>query len=136
MADRTSILAATTSIMETGLTSAGVYKFKNIQTVFLDEPEYPVVYVLAGAEDREARGVTTGHKGELDILVRIAVKQKEGEEEDQLNPLIEKVYELIDANPSLQGTVHVAEVASCGTDEGLLYPIAIAEIVVETVYLE
>ena len=136
MADRAQILAAATDIISTGMTSAGVLKVKNKQTYFLDEPEYPVIYVLAGAEDRSARGITGGHKGEMDILIRIATKANEGEEQDTINPYIEQVYTLIDNNPSLGGTVSVAEVATCGTDEGLLYPIEIAEIVVETVYLE
>ena len=134
MASRVNILSQLTSIINAGVPQAA--KVKNTQTDFASESAYPVIYILAGPEERIPRDTGNGTRGNLDMIVRVAAKGHSGSEDDVINPLIETITDLILANSTLNTTVLDAYVSNIETDQGTLYPFALAELTITTFYTE
>ena len=113
----------------------------NVQTrmKFWDEIEqYPAVHMAAGAETREYWG--GGNKWRfLSITIRAYVNAEDPIQE--LEELLEDIETVIDANNSLTyrqlGTdagVSQFTVLSISTDEGVLAPLGIGEMIIEARY--
>jgi len=123
---------------------SGNYKARldnNVETrmKFWDEIEqYPAVHMAAGAETREYWG--GGNKWRfLSITIRCYVNAEDPIEE--LEELLEDIETVIDANNSLTyrqlGTdagVTQFTVLSISTDEGVLAPLGIGEMIIEARY--
>ena len=123
---------------------AGSFKARldgNVETrmKFWDEIEqYPAVHMAAGTETREYWG--GGNKWRfLNITIRAYVNAEDPIQE--LEELLEDIETLIDANNSLTyrqlGTdagVSQFSVLSISTDEGVLTPLGIGEMIIEARY--
>ena len=117
--------------------------FDNVQSkmVFLDEIEqYPKVCVVAGDETREY--LPDGYKWRfLSLTIRAYVNNEEDAQEE-LALLFEDIERIIDENDALvyDDTVNPSEsttsltIESIGTDEGVIQPLGIGEMVVEVRY--
>ena len=117
--------------------------FDNVQSkmVFLDEIEqYPKVCVVAGDETREY--LPDGYKWRfLSLTIRAYVNNEEDAQEE-LALLFEDIERIIDENDALvyDDTVDPNEsttsltIESIGTDEGVIQPLGIGEMVVEVRY--
>ena len=117
--------------------------FENVQSkmVFLDEIEqYPKVCVVAGDETREY--LPDGYKWRfLSLTIRAYVNNEEDAQEE-LALLLEDIERIIDENDALvyDDTVDPSEsttsltIESIGTDEGVIQPLGIGEMVVEVRY--
>ena len=117
--------------------------FDNVAShlVFLDEiQQYPKVCVVAGDESRQY--LPDGFKWRfLSLTIRAYVSNEEDAQEE-LSLLIEDIERIIDDNdalvyddavsPNEQTTSMTIE--SIGTDEGVIAPLGIGEIVVEVGY--
>ena len=117
--------------------------FDNVAShlVFLDEiQQYPKVCVVAGDESRQY--LPDGFKWRfLSLTIRAYVSNEEDAQEE-LSLLIEDIERIIDDNdalvyddavsPNEQTTSMTIE--SIGTDEGVIAPLGIGEIVVEVRY--
>ena len=117
--------------------------FDNVAShlVFLDEiQQYPKVCVVAGDESRQY--LPDGFKWRfLSLTIRAYVSSEEDAQEE-LSLLIEDIERIIDDNdalvyddavsPNEQTTSMTIE--SIGTDEGVIAPLGIGEIVVEVRY--
>ena len=126
------------------INGAGAFKSRldgNVETrmKFWDEIEqYPAVHMTAGSETREYWG--GGNKWRfLSITIRIYVNAEDPIEE--LEELLEDIETVIDANNSLTyrqlGTdagVSQFTVLSISTDEGVLTPLGIGEMIIEARY--
>ena len=117
--------------------------FENVQSkmVFLDEIEqYPKVCVVAGDETREY--LPDGYKWRfLSLTIRAYVNNEEDAQEE-LALLLEDIERIIDENDALvyDDSVDPSEqttsltIESIGTDEGVIRPLGIGEMVVEVRY--
>ena len=117
--------------------------FDNVQSkmVFLDEIEqYPKVCVVAGDETREY--LPDGYKWRfLSLTIRAYVNNEEDAQEE-LALLFEDIERIIDENDALvyDDSVNPNEsttsltIESIGTDEGVIQPLGIGEMVVEVRY--
>ena len=117
--------------------------FDNVQSkmVFLDEIEqYPKVCVVAGDETREY--LPDRYKWRfLSLTIRAYVNNEEDAQEE-LALLFEDIERIIDENDALvyDDTVNPSEsttsltIESIGTDEGVIQPLGIGEMVVEVRY--
>jgi len=105
---------------------------------FWDEvEEYPFVSIVAGQERREY--LPGGFKwGFLSINIRVFVQDEDAQ--TKLEQIFEDIEVLLDANNNLQyGTTAQEEctdirILSITTDEGLLNPLGVGEMVVEVRY--
>ena len=123
---------------------SGAFKSRlddNVETrmKFWDEIEqYPAIHMAAGAETRQYWG--GGNKWRfLSITIRAYVNSEDPIEE--LEELLEDIETVIDANNSLTyrqlGTdagVSQFSVLSISTDEGVLTPLGIGEMIIEARY--
>ena len=117
--------------------------FDNVQSkmVFLDEiAQYPKVSVVAGDETREYQ--PGGYKWRfLTLTIRAYVHNEENAQEE-LALLLEDIERLVDENDALvyDDSVNPSEsttsltIESIGTDEGVVQPLGIGEMVVEVRY--
>ena len=117
--------------------------FDNVQSkmVFLDEIEqYPKVCVVAGDETRQYQ--PGGYKWRfLTLTIRAYVHNEENAQEE-LALLLEDIERLVDENDALvyDDSVNPSEsttsltIESIGTDEGVVQPLGIGEMVVEVRY--
>ena len=117
--------------------------FDNVQSkmVFLDEIEqYPKVCVVAGDESREYQ--PAGYKWRFLTLTVRAYVHNEEDAQEELALLLEDIERIIDENDALvyDDTVNPSEsttsltIESIGTDEGVIQPLGIGEMVVEVRY--
>ena len=117
--------------------------FDNVQSkmVFLDEIEqYPKVCVVAGDESREYQ--PAGYKWRFLTLTVRAYVHNEEDAQEELALLLEDIERIIDENDALvyDDTVDPNEsttsltIESIGTDEGVIQPLGIGEMVVEVRY--
>ena len=117
--------------------------FDNVATkmVFLDEIEqYPKVCVIAGDETREY--LPDGYKWRFLNLTIRAYINNEDDAQEELALLLEDIERIIDENDALvyDDTVDPSEsttsltIESIGTDEGVIRPLGIGEMVVEVRY--
>ncbi len=127
-----------------GIDGSGAFKTRlddNVETrmKFWDEIEqYPAIHMAAGAETRQYWG--GGNKWRfLNITIRCYVNAEDPIEE--LEELLEDIETVIDANNSLTyrqlGTdagVSQFTVISIDTDEGVLAPLGIGEMIIEARY--
>lgn len=117
--------------------------FDNVQSkmVFLDEIEqYPKVCVVAGDESREYQ--PAGYKWRFLTLTVRAYVHNEEDAQEELALLLEDIERIIDENDALvyDDTVVPNEqttsltIESITTDEGVIQPLGIGEVVVEVRY--
>ena len=117
--------------------------FDNVATkmVFLDEIEqYPKVCVIAGDETREY--LPDGYKWRFLNLTIRAYINNEDDAQEELALLLEDIERIIDENDALvyDDSVDPSEqttsltIESIGTDEGVIRPLGIGEMVVEVRY--
>ena len=117
--------------------------FDNVATkmVFLDEIEqYPKVCVIAGDETREYQ--PGGYKWRFLNLTIRAYIHNEDDAQEELALLFEDIERIIDENDALvyDDSVNPSEsttsltIESIGTDEGVIQPLGIGEMVVEVRY--
>ncbi len=107
---------------------------------FWDEvDEFPAVHLNAGSETREYQG--GGYKDRfLSITIRCYVNEENAQ--NALNALMEDVETVIEENSNLQYSdtqnnlfnVQQITVVSIDTDEGVLEPLGVGEILVEVRY--
>ena len=117
--------------------------FNNVKgkMLFLDEiEEYPKVCVIAGDEVREYQ--TAGFKWRfLSLTIRAYVRNEEDAQEE-LATLFEDIEKIIDENDALvydtsivpNGTTTSMTVDSLTTDEGVIAPLGIGEMIVTVRY--
>jgi len=117
--------------------------FENVQSkmAFLDEIEqYPKVCVVAGDETREY--LPDGYKWRFLTLTVRAYVHNDEDAQEELALLFEDIERIIDENDALvyDDTVNPSEsttsltIESIGTDEGVIQPLGIGEMVVEVRY--
>ena len=117
--------------------------FDNVaaRMVFLDEIEqYPKVCVIASDESREYQ--PGGFKWRFITLTIRAYVHNEEDAQEELALLLEDIERIIDENDALvyDDTVNPSEtttsltIESIGTDEGVIQPLGIGEMVVEVRY--
>ena len=117
--------------------------FDNVQSkmVFLDEIEqYPKVCVVAGDESREYQ--PAGYKWRFLTLTVRAYVHNEEDAQEELALLLEDIERIIDENDALvyDDSVDPSEqttsltIESISTDEGVIEPLGLGEIVVEVRY--
>ena len=117
--------------------------FENVQSkmAFLDEIEqYPKVCVVAGDETREY--LPDGYKWRFLTLTVRAYVHNDEDAQEELALLFEDIERIIDENDALvyDDTVNPSEsttsltIESIGTDEGVIEPLGIGEMVVEVRY--
>ncbi len=107
---------------------------------FWDEvEEFPAIHLNAGSETREYQG--GGYKDRfLAITVRCYVNEENAQ--DALNALMEDVETVVEENSNLQYfdaqnnefSVQQITVVSIDTDEGVLEPLGVGELVIEVRY--
>ena len=99
---------------------------------FLDEiNDFPSVYLQAGSEDRvyDSKGLTTST---LDIMIRVYVQTENAVEE--LESTMQDIEFVIYNMDTEQYGMMDVQVATMGTDEGLLDPYGIGEVGVTVQY--
>ena len=117
--------------------------FENVTSkmLFLDEIEqYPKVCVVAGDESRQY--LPDGYKWRFLTLTVRAYVHNEEDAQEELALLLEDIERIIDENDALvyDDTVDPNEtttsltIESIGTDEGVIQPLGIGELVVEVRY--
>ena len=117
--------------------------FDNVaaRMVFLDEIEqYPKVCVIASDESREYQ--PGGFKWRFITLTIRAYVHNEEDAQEELALLLEDIERIVDENDALvyDDTVDPSEsttsltIESIGTDEGVIQPLGIGEMVVEVRY--
>ena len=117
--------------------------FENVSSkmFFLDEIEqYPKVCVVAGDEEREYQ--PGGFKWRFLTLTVRAYVHSEDDAQEELALLLEDIERIIDENDALvyDDSVNPSEsttsltIESIGTDEGVIQPLGIGEMVVEVRY--
>lgn len=107
---------------------------------FWDEVEdFPAVHLNAGSETREYQG--GGFKDRyLSVTIRIYVQEEDAQV--KLNEVMEDIETVIETNSNLQYTdklntiynVHQMSVVSIDTDEGVLEPLGVGEMLIEVRY--
>ena len=108
--------------------------------LFWDEVEdFPAVHLNAGSETRQYQG--GGYKDRfLSVTIRCYVNEEEAQE--ALNALMEDVETVLEENSNLQYSdkqnnlfrTQQISVISIDTDEGVLDPLGVAEILIEVRY--
>ena len=121
--------------------SSNIFKNADSRLVFLDEiQQYPKVCVVAGDEEREYQ--PGGHKWRfLELTIRVYVEDA-NDPQEVLSLLLEDIERVIDDNdilvyddtvsPHLSTTS--ATIQSISTDEGVITPLGIGEMVIEIRY--
>jgi hypothetical protein len=107
---------------------------------FWDEVEdFPAVHLNAGSETREYQG--GGFKDRyLSVTIRIYIQEEDAQV--KLNEVMEDIETVIETNSNLQYTdklntvynVHQMSVVSIDTDEGVLEPLGVGEMLIEVRY--
>jgi len=107
---------------------------------FWDEvDDFPAIHLNAGSETREYQGA--GYKDRfLAITVRCYVNEEDAV--DALDKLLEDVETVLEDNSSLDytnkqggtGTTHQITIVSIDTDEGVLEPLGVGEMLIEVRY--
>jgi len=123
--NRTNIITQANSII------SEITDFKKIytaQTSLSKEHSFPICWVLLGDETFSPATLKQDYRN-IELIFRIATKQSQGE--DNLNPLIDKVVEKVSSNFTLNGSIIKLEIVNIETDDGLLYPYSVADIVCE-----
>ena len=108
--------------------------------LFWDEiDDFPAVNLNAGSESREYQG--GGFKDRyLSVTIRVYVQEEDAQ--TKLNEVMEDIETVIENNSNLQYTdklntiynVHQMSVISIDTDEGVLEPLGVGEMLIEVRY--
>ena len=108
--------------------------------LFWDEiDDFPAVNLNAGSESREYQG--GGFKDRyLSVTIRVYVQEEDAQ--TKLNEVMEDIETVIENNSNLQYTdklntlynVHQMSVVSIDTDEGVLEPLGVGEMLIEVRY--
>lgn len=125
--DRTTIMSAIKTILD----NSGYFKtVYTAQTDINKENSFPIAWVLLGNEGIGNKGNNINKSGRsITAFVRLGVKQSRGV--DSINPLIDNVYDTLDANNTLNDSCLSCSIVEITTSEGLLYPYEVAEIVLD-----
>ena len=124
------------TINGTGNFQTNIHNNVDNKLLFWDEVrDYPYICVVASDENREY--LPSGFKWSyLNISIRIYVKSRSSL--DDLEHIIEDIEMLLDANNSLEYTTGKQltdiRVLSITTDEGLLAPYSVGEIIIQVQY--
>lgn len=128
------------SIDGTGSYLTNVYQNVSPRLKFWDEvDEFPAIHLNAGSERREYQG--GGYKDRfLSITLRCYVKEEDAVE--ALEKLLEDVETVVETNARLlyldnlgqQQYTHQITVVSIDTDEGVLEPYGVGEMLIEVQY--
>lgn len=124
----------------TGNFLSNVYNNVHPRLKFWDEvDEFPSIHLNAGSETRQYQG--GGYKDRfLSVTVRIYVQEEDAV--DALDKLIEDVETVLEENSALSYTdrqgnsqsTHQITIVSIDTDEGVLEPLGVGEILLEVRY--
>jgi len=124
----------------TGDFLSNVYNNVHPRLKFWDEvDEFPSIHLNAGSETRQYQG--GGYKDRfLSVTVRIYVQEEDAV--DALDKLIEDVETVLEENSALSYTdrqgnsqsTHQITIVSIDTDEGVLEPLGVGEILLEVRY--
>jgi hypothetical protein len=107
---------------------------------FWDEvDQFPAVHLNAGSETREYLGAGQRHRF-LSITIRCYVRSEDSV--DELDRLLEDVETVIETHSALkytdrlgaEHTTHQITIVSIDTDEGVLEPLGVGEVLVEVRY--
>ena len=107
---------------------------------FWDEvDQFPAIHLNAGSETREYLGAGQRHRF-LSITIRCYVRSEDAP--DDLDRLLEDVETVIEDNSALtytdrrgvEQTTHQITVVSIDTDEGVLEPLGVGELLIEVRY--
>ena len=107
---------------------------------FWDEvDQFPAIHLNAGSETREYLGAGQRHRF-LSVTVRCYVRSEDAV--DDLDRLLEDVETVIETNSSLaykdrrgvEHKTHQITIVSIDTDEGVLEPLGVGEILIEVRY--
>ena len=119
---------------------SNVYNNVSPRLKFWDEVEdFPSLHINAGGETREYQG--GGYKDRfLTVTIRVYVKEEDAV--DALDKLIEDVETVLETNSRLQytdrqGNTQYAQqitIVSINTDEGVLEPYGVGEVLIEVRY--
>lgn len=136
----TSLVEALKAIDGTGNFVTNVYNNVHPRLKFWDEvEEFPAIHMNAGSETREYQG--GGYKDRfLSITLRLYVNEEDAV--DALDKLIEDTETVLEENSRLayldkQGNTQYTQqisIVSIDTDEGVLEPYGVGEILVEVRY--
>ena len=136
----TSLVEALKAIDGTGNYITNVYNNVHPRLKFWDEvEEFPAIHMNAGSETREYQGA--GYKDRfLSITLRLYVNEEDAV--DALDKLIEDTETVLEENSRLayldkQGNTQYTQqisIVSIDTDEGVLEPYGVGEILVEVRY--
>lgn len=136
----TSLVTALKAIDGTGNFVTNVYNNVHPRLKFWDEvEEFPAIHMNAGSETREYQG--GGYKDRfLSITLRLYVNEEDAV--DALDKLIEDTETVLEENSRLayldkQGNTQYTQqisIVSIDTDEGVLEPYGVGEILVEVRY--
>lgn len=138
---RTQIVEALVDLFKTHLNGESPYTtnvFENVKArqIFWDEvTDYPSICVYAGTETREYH--PGGFKwGFLEINIRIYVDDEDAK--DRIEEVFDDIEHILDANNTLvvSGTELCTDIRilSLADDEGVLNPLGVGEILLETRY--
>lgn len=135
-----SLVTALKTIDGTGNFVTNVYNNVHPRLKFWDEvEEFPAIHMNAGSETREYQG--SGYKDRfLSITLRLYVNEEDAV--DALDKLIEDTETVLEENSRLayldkQGNTQYTQqisIVSIDTDEGVLEPYGVGEILVEVRY--
>lgn len=124
----------------TGDFLSNVYGNVSPRLLFWDEvQEYPSVHVNAGAESRQYQG--GGYKDRfLSLTIRVYVQEDNSVE--ALEALLEDIETVIENNSKLQYVdkqgqtqyTHQLSIMNINTDEGVLDPLGVGEIICQVMY--
>ena len=136
----TSLVTALKAINGTGNFATNVYNNVHPRLKFWDEvEEFPAIHMNAGSETREYQG--GGYKDRfLNISLRLYVNEEDAV--DALDKLIEDTETVLEENSRLayldkQGNTQYTQqisILSISTDEGVLEPFGVGEILIEVRY--
>ena len=107
---------------------------------FWDEvDQFPAVHLNAGSETREYLGAGQRHRF-LSITIRCYVRSEDSV--DELDRLLEDVETVIETHSALkytdrlgaEHTTHQITIVSIDTDEGVLEPLGVGEVLIEVRY--
>jgi len=132
--NRENILSSVLSSINPLPSVFGVAAYKTVQTDFMQENIYPVIYVIAGQEDIHRVDIGDNFESNMDVLIRIVTKAKEQDDSDYLSPLVSRIIGDFTLNSTISGTVFDARITNVRTDEGILYPYALAELTLSLTY--
>lgn len=122
MGKRGDILKELKTIFESSNIFVKVY---TAQTDYTKEKSFPICWLLLGDETSEDASLSTKFR-KPSLTIRAMTKNNLGE--DSLNDLLDSIISLMDSNYTINNTVINSDFKFIVTDEGVLFPIAAADV--------